>query len=82
MKAATSLILAGALALSAPCAALAQQQTPAAPAKPAEAPDAAKRAKDKQCSDQADAKKLHGDERKAFREKCKRGAGAPAIRSL
>jgi hypothetical protein len=32
-----------------------------------------KKAKSKECSDKADAQKLHGKERKTFREKCKRG---------
>ena len=36
--------------------------------------DAAKKAKSKACSDQADAKKLHGKERKKFREECKKAA--------
>ena len=31
-----------------------------------------KKAKSKECSDKADAQKLHGKERKAFRAKCKR----------
>jgi predicted aconitase len=30
-----------------------------------------KKAKSKECSDKADAQKLHGKERKTFREKCK-----------
>lgn len=40
-------------------------------AKPAMS-EADKRAKASDCSRQADAKKLHGDERKKFREACKR----------
>jgi hypothetical protein len=32
-----------------------------------------KKVKSKECSDKADAQKLHGKERKTFREKCKRG---------
>jgi psiF repeat len=35
--------------------------------------DDAKKAKSKECSDQADAKGLHGKERKKFREQCKHG---------
>jgi hypothetical protein len=35
--------------------------------------DAEKKAKAKECSDKADAQKLHGAARKTFREKCKRG---------
>jgi hypothetical protein len=35
--------------------------------------DDAKKAKSKECSAEADAKKLHGKERKEFRSKCKRG---------
>jgi hypothetical protein len=74
MKPAFSWVVAGALALSLPGAGVAQQLAQAASpaAKPAALSDDAKKAKAKQCSDQADAKKLHGHERKAFREKCKR----------
>jgi uncharacterized protein HemX len=73
MKHAFFWIVAGALALSIPGVSFAQQQIPAASAtKAAAVSDDAKKAKAKQCSDQADAKKLHGMERKAFREKCKR----------
>jgi hypothetical protein len=51
-------------------------ETPAAPAAPAAttaAPmtDDAKKAKSKECSTEADAKGLHGKERKKFREQCK-----------
>jgi hypothetical protein len=75
MKHAFFWIVAGALALSIPEVGFAQQQFPAASSatKAAVVSDDAKKAKAKQCSDQADAKKLHGMERKAFREKCKRG---------
>lgn len=55
-------------AVTAPAAA-----APAATA-PAVMDDAAKKAKSKACSDQADAKKLHGKERKKFREECKKAA--------
>ena len=34
-----------------------------------------KKAKSKECSEKADAQKLHGKERKAFRAKCKRAYG-------
>ncbi len=36
--------------------------------------NAAKTAKSQECSKQADAKGLHGKERKKFREECKKGA--------
>jgi hypothetical protein len=42
-------------------------------AAPAPATMDAKAAKSKQCSAQADAKGLHGKERKKFREACKKG---------
>lgn len=77
MKTAFSWIIAGALVLSFANVSFAQQQqTPAAApsataAKPATS-DAAKKAKAKECSDQADAKGLHGKARKEFRSKCKR----------
>ena len=48
----------------------AKPATPAA-SKPAMS-EADKRAKANECSRQADAKKLHGEERKKFREACKR----------
>lgn len=44
----------------------------AATSKPAVSAEA-KAAKSKECSAQADAKGLHGKERKSFRSKCKRG---------
>jgi hypothetical protein len=44
--------------------------TPMATAKP---DAAAKAAKSQECSKQADAKGLHGKERKKFREECKKG---------
>lgn len=63
----------------------AQMTAPAAPAEPAMKPMkpamdatkpdaadiAAKKAKAKECSMKADARKLHGDARRSFREKCK-----------
>lgn len=77
-----SLMLAG--------AAFAQTSTPAAPAAPAAKTEPAKAApaktaapKDKtertaaslECSKQADAKGLHGKERRKFRSECKKSAG-------
>ena len=49
-------------------------QAPAAPAKMS--PDD-KKAISKTCSDQANAKGLHGKERKKFRSECKHNAGKP-----
>ena len=77
-----SLMLAG--------AAFAQTATPAAPATPAAKTEPAKTAPAKtaapkekpertaaslECSKQADAKGLHGKERKKFRSECKKSAG-------
>jgi len=46
---------------------------------PAAAPAAGdKKAISKACSDQADAKKLHGKERKTFRAACKKNGGKPS----
>jgi len=58
-------------------AALAQTPAPApAPAAKAAKPaDPAKAAVSKECSDQANAKNLHGKERKKFRSECKRNGG-------
>ncbi len=50
------------------------QATAPAPAAPADA--AAKTAKSKECSKEADAKGLHGKARKEFRAKCKKGDDA------
>jgi hypothetical protein len=45
---------------------------------PGAAPAAAhKKAISKACSDQADAQKLHGKERKTFRATCKKNGGKP-----
>ncbi|ACK52431.1 conserved hypothetical protein [Methylocella silvestris BL2] len=81
MKLMLSSLLAGSLILSSVAVGFAQQTPAAAPASPAAAPaaaskpsglsDDAKKAKAKECSTQADAKGLHGKERKAFRQKCK-----------
>jgi hypothetical protein len=57
-------------------AALAQAPTPAA--QPASTPEMSKpdkRAVSKACSDQANAKNLHGKARKKFRSECKRNGG-------
>jgi hypothetical protein len=62
-------------------AAFAQAPAPAAPAAPAAAPSKMtpeKKAVSKACSDQADAKGLHGKERKKFRSECKHNAGKPS----
>ena len=53
-------------------AALAQNPPPAADQAAGGAMDS-KKAISKACSDQANAKGLHGKERKKFREKCKKG---------
>ncbi len=62
-------------------------QTPAAPAPAAPAPAAKaapakakpeQTAASKECSTEADAKGLHGKERKKFRSECKRNAGKAA----
>jgi psiF repeat len=45
---------------------------------PSSAPATAKSAVSKACSDQANAKGLHGKARKAFRSKCKREGGKPS----
>ena len=48
--------------------------TPSASSTPMAKPDkAAMEAKAQECSKEADAKGLHGKERKKFREKCKKG---------
>ncbi len=78
MKIPFSWIVAGILLTSCTTVGLAQQQAPAAApsattaAKPAAMSDDAKKAKAKECSKQADAKKLHGEARREFRAKCKR----------
>lgn len=80
MKIASLLTCTLILSLSMSPFALAETATPAAT--PAATPDAsktttmsddAKKAKSKECSTQADAKGLHGKERKKFREACKHG---------
>ncbi|MGH6822431.1 MAG: PsiF family protein [Methylocella sp.] len=49
-------------------------KVPAMPKAPMSADDMAKKkAKSKECSAQADAQKLHGKAREAFRAKCKKG---------
>ncbi len=59
-------------------AAFAQASPPAGqPAPAAKASGADKKAISKACSDQADAKGLHGKERKKFRSECRRKGGKP-----
>ena len=76
MKFPFSWIIAGVVLSAFATVSFAQQQAPAAPsattAKPAAMSDDAKKAKAKECSEQADAKGLHGKARKDFRAKCKR----------
>jgi hypothetical protein len=48
-----------------------------APAAPAKMTPEQKQAISKSCSDQANAKGLHGKERKKFRSECKHNAGKP-----
>jgi psiF repeat len=81
MKFTSSLAIAGMVALLGASAAMAQTPAPA-PAAPAAATKPApaamagdKAAVSKTCSDQADAKKLHGKERRKFRAECKRTGG-------
>jgi hypothetical protein len=50
-------------------------QTSTAPANPAKAMSAEKQAVSKACSDQANAKGLHGKARKKFRSECKQRDG-------
>jgi len=68
-------LLASTIILSFATAPLALAQTAATPdaTKPAAMSDDAKKAKSKECSTEADAKGLHGKERKKFREACKHG---------
>jgi hypothetical protein len=55
--------------------ALAQTPAPAAPSAPAAASPSDKAAISKSCSDQANAKGLHGKARKKFRFACKKAGG-------
>jgi hypothetical protein len=48
-----------------------------APGAPAKTPDSDKQAISKSCSDQANAKGLHGEARKKFRSACKKAGGKP-----
>jgi hypothetical protein len=66
----TALVSAGVAVLFTASVAFAQATAPA-PAPPMDA--AAKSAKSKECSKEADAKGLHGKARKKFREACKKG---------
>jgi len=58
-------------------AALAQAPAPAPAPAPAKMSPDDKKAISKSCSDQANAKGLHGKERKKFRSECKHNAGKP-----
>jgi hypothetical protein len=55
--------------------ALAQAPAPATPPATQTKSDADKKAISKACSDQANAKGLHGKERKTFRSACKKNGG-------
>ncbi len=57
-------------AQAAPTPTIAAEQKPAAPAAAAPKTAATKKDKAKECKAQADAKGLHGKERKKFREEC------------
>ena len=76
--AATALaFLAGAPAFAQTAAPAAQAPAAAAPAKPAKAAPKAEKprsAASRECSKQADAKSLHGKERKKFRSECMKAA--------
>jgi hypothetical protein len=72
MKPAPAWMIACFLAFASSQAALAETPTPTPAATAAAAALDAKKAKAKACSDLADAKKLHGQARKDFREKCKK----------
>ena len=58
-------------------AAVASAQSPSPSAAAPAASPADKQAISKACSDQADAKGLHGKARKKFRSECKRRSGKP-----
>lgn len=76
MKTALTWMIAGFLSFSLSQAGFAETPAPkssAIEAKSDALTEEAKKAKAKECSDQADAKKLHGEARKAFRAKCKKG---------
>jgi psiF repeat len=76
MKLKSSLAIAGIVALLGAGAAMAQTTPAPAPAKPMAAPaTGSKEAMSKECSAQADAKGLHGKERKKFRAECKKNGG-------
>ena len=70
MRIVISALLALTIGTGAACA-----QAPAAA--PAKMPPEQKQAISKSCSDQANAKGLHGKERRKFRSECKRHAGKP-----
>jgi hypothetical protein len=67
----TSIISAGLAVMFTASVAFAQNAP--APASPAPAAGASKSAKSVECSKEADAKGLHGKERKKFRAACKKG---------
>jgi hypothetical protein len=67
-----SLVLTGTAFAQTPAAAPADKAAPAATTNMAK-PKAAMTPESQKCSDEADAKGLHGKERKKFREKCKKG---------
>jgi hypothetical protein len=77
---ALGLALAGSLLLATPS--FAQTTAPAAPAAKSEKAEKPRSAASVECSKQADAKGLHGKERKKFRSECmkeaKAGTAAPA----
>jgi hypothetical protein len=61
----------------APAAAPADQGAPPAKTKKPKMSTSDKKAISKACSDQANAKGLHGEERKKFRADCKKNGGKP-----
>jgi hypothetical protein len=77
MKLATSLIIALAMTFSTASLVSAQTATPSStaskPSTTAAKPKKERTEKSKECSAQADAKGLHGKERKKFRSECKAG---------
>jgi hypothetical protein len=69
----TPIISAGLAVMFTASVALAQNAPAPAPASPAPAAASSKSAKSVECSKEADAKGLHGKERKKFRAACKKG---------
>lgn len=72
----SAMIGSGAALAQTPAPSTAPAAQPAAPAQGAAATD--KKAISKACSDQANAKGLHGKERKQFRADCKKNGGKPS----